>query len=385
MYLSHASTANIFVTELQTRRTLRRILFVIVIILLKIPMIQGQQVWPGDINNNGIVNNIDVLYWAVAKEATGDGRLSPSTNWTGQDLPANLWDKNFPDGLNYAFADCDGDGDVDDDDKDIIEENFGLVHGEVTADEYATGDTESDPILSLSTENPVIEPGGTLEVDLSLGMETDSITDFYGIAFTVVYDPEVVSNRGNAFRLNILDDTWMSGQGDDKVIQFVNNDRNLGVAQVAIVRKNGVSVSGFGPVGTFSIVMQDIVLFSSTVSNTDIRMVNFSLLDSPVAPSELAFTTDPTTTTVQAIRQKGFKVYPNPVSGQHINIEMENPEEVIKQILMYDANGRLLSNQKLGGLQSKEEFDIGNYPNGIYTFKILTDKHLYVRSFFKQP
>lgn len=345
-------------------------------------MILGQQVWPGDINNNGIVNNIDVLYWAVAKDATGNSRMSPTSNWVGQDLPA-AWDLNFPEGLNYAYADCDGDGDVDDDDKTIIENNLGQVHGIVIPDQYANGVEGADPPLLLAPNTTVVPAGGTLEAELSLGTETDSISNFYGIAFTVTYDPDVVGNRGNDFTLDILDDTWMNGMGDDKVIKFLNNDRDNGIAQIAIVRKNQVPVSGLGKVGTFSIVMEDIVVGLSSINATDIKMVDLDLLDSPIVPSEVTFSVDSTTTTVRPITRKGIKLYPNPASGQEITLELESTEEGIRLIQLFDTNGRLISSKTFDTMGAKQALYIGDLPSGIYTFKVITDRRIYIQSFFR--
>ncbi|MBX2874059.1 MAG: T9SS type A sorting domain-containing protein [Saprospiraceae bacterium] len=346
-------------------------------------MILGQQVWPGDINNNGIVNNIDVLYWAVAKDATGDGRVSPTSSWVGQDLPATPWDQSFPNGLNYAYADCDGDGDVDDDDKAIIEDNFGLMHGEVVPDDYTIGDPASDPTLALSNPNAVVPSGGTLEAGLSLGTATDSISNFYGIAFTVVYDPDVVGNQGNDFQLDIFEDTWMNGMGDDKVIKFIQNDRDAGVAEIAIVRKNQQMVSGFGEIGTFSIVMEDIVVGLTKINTTDIKMIDLAVTDTPIAISDIEFSIDSITATVRPIAGSGIKVYPNPVLGSQVSLELEDSTEGIRQLQLFDANGRLISRWKFEQRLSKQIVDLRELPTGIYNFKIITDKRVYIQSFFK--
>ncbi len=387
MYLLRTLTAPIFVIEIKTQRTLRYIISILVIILWTLPSAFGQQVWPGDINNNGIVNNVDVLYWAIANDAKGDARPNASTDWVGQDLPTTVWADTFPNGLNYAYADCNGDGVVNEADRNLIERNFGLVHGDVIPDEFATGEPTSDPTLLLSSDTTTVSPGGTLNADLSLGTESDSISNFYGIAFTVVYDPEILDQRASAFTLDLLTDTWLNGRGNNKAEQFIVNDPEMGVAQVAIIRKNGEPVSGFGDIGSFKIVMEDIVFLNTTVSNTDIKLVNDELADMMVAPSELKFSIDTVTVTStrRQIRQKGLKVYPNPVAGNQITLEMDNPDEVIRIVQMFDINGRLLSNQKFGGLQHKEMIDVGAHPAGIYTFKIVTDKHLYVQSFYKQP
>jgi hypothetical protein len=387
MYLIRTVTAPIFVTEIKTQRTLRYIISILVIILWTLPSASGQQVWPGDINNNGIVNNVDVLYWAVANDARGPARPNASNDWVGQDLPTTVWADTFPGGLNYAYADCNGDGVVNAADRNLLERNFGLVHGDVIPDEFATGEPTSDPTLLLSSDRTTVPPRGTLNADLSLGNETDSISNFYGIAFTVVYDPEILDQRASAFSLDLLPNTWINGRGNDKAIQFIQNDRDLGVAQIAIFRQNREPVTGFGDIGTFKIVMEDIVFLNSTIGNTDIKLVNDELADMMVAPSEVIFSVDTinVTSTRRLIRKSGVKLYPNPVSGQQVTLEMENPDEVIRIVQLFDTNGRLLSHQKMGGLQSKELIDVAELPAGIYTFKIVTDKHLYVQSFYKQP
>jgi hypothetical protein len=286
--------------------------------------------------------------------------------------------------LNYAYADCDGDGDVDDDDKTIIENNFGSVQGAVIPDVYATGDPGLDPILQLSTGMSSVPPRGTLDANLSLGVETDSLSDFYGIAFTVAYDPNVVGKQGNAFQLDILENTWMNGTGNDKVIKFLNNDRDNGIVQIAIVRKNQVPVSGFGDIGTVSIVMEDIVVGLSNIAISDIKTVDLNLTDFMVAPSDLDFTIDSTLTpTVQLIRRKGVKLYPNPVIGDKVTIELDNPTEIIRQVQLFDSTGRLLQSQDVGSQAESYGIDVNPYASGIYTLKIFTNKHIYVQSFFR--
>lgn len=375
-----------FVSEFQTTTRLRSLLLTIIIILWHIPVILGQQVWPGDINNNGIVNNIDVLYWAVAKDATGSGRSAPTAGWIGQDLPEVLWNQNFPGGLNFAYADCDGDGDVDDDDKAVIEANFGEVHDIVTPDEFLTGNPETDPVLLLSSGTTTIPPGGLLEADLQLGDETDTIADFYGIAFTLAYDPDAVATQGNSIQLDILPDTWMNGMGDDKVIKFLHKDPDgTGFIYVAIVRKNHQPASGFGGIGTFSIVMEDIVVgYAGSIGVTDIKMIDLNLAEMPVADSDLDFQIDTTiTATDQPVRKRGIKLYPNPATGPEVVVETEHPEEKIRRIQLYDATGQLLQDYSAGSRENRCRLAVSQYPQGIYTFKIYTDKHLYVRSFFK--
>lgn len=64
-------------------------------------------IWPGDTDNNGIVNNLDILPIGVYWREQGDQRSEITNNWSGSSYPAN-WEIDLA-----AFADCNGDGEVD--------------------------------------------------------------------------------------------------------------------------------------------------------------------------------------------------------------------------------------------------------------------------------
>ena len=113
-------------------------------------------------------------------------------------------------------------------------------------------------------------------------------------------------------------------------------------------------------------------------------MADVNLGTSPVVPSDLEFSVDSTlTATIVPIVRTGLKVYPNPVSGREITIDLENPEEGIRLVELYDVNGRLLRRLRLDGQTSRQQLPISTYPRGVYTFKVLTNKRIYVQSFVK--
>lgn len=394
MYLSHSTHKNIFVPALQMRRLIKNISLLAVIILWQVNGTFAQnnnnvRMWPGDINNNGIVNNIDVLYWAVAKGSTGPTRRNARTFWITQALPDPLWTGTFPNGLNYAYADCNGDGVVDDDDRAVIDRNFGEVHGEVVPDVFSNSQGDTIPTLLISTESPIVPPGGTLIADLSLGTASDTINDFFGLSFTIVYDPDILGedDEDDVFSFEIEEDSWLVEEEDnieDELVTFIKNDRNLGLAQITIARNDGRTVTGFGKIGTFNIVMEDIVFLNTTIGNTDISLIDEELISKEVAPSNVEFSITNASSSNNPITNRGLKLFPNPVNGAVINIALENPKEGIRLVQLFDTNGRLLVTQRYEHRTSNKEFDINDYPNGVYTFKIITDKHLYVQSFVRQ-
>ena len=85
-------------------------LFVAVFLQVIFPRaISAQNIWPGDINNNGVVNGIDLLYLGVAFDEEGPLRPDAGTSWQAHPM-GDSWGQNFPNGMNYAFADADGNG-----------------------------------------------------------------------------------------------------------------------------------------------------------------------------------------------------------------------------------------------------------------------------------
>ena len=115
------------------------------------PLCFTQVVWPGDVNNNGIVNEVDLLYLGFAFNATGSPRVDATTDWAGQTITEE-WEGNFPNGLNFVYADCNGDGLVNEEDAEVIKANILLVHDDVifVPDEFLPATPEVDPTFSFS-------------------------------------------------------------------------------------------------------------------------------------------------------------------------------------------------------------------------------------------
>ena len=63
-------------------------------------------IWPGDTNNNGIVNVDDILQIGVYWCQTGNARINSSLVWSANDYPGG-WDIDVA-----SLADCDGNGEV---------------------------------------------------------------------------------------------------------------------------------------------------------------------------------------------------------------------------------------------------------------------------------
>jgi hypothetical protein len=130
----------------------------------------GQQNWPGDINNNGIVNGVDLLYCGAIKGLTG-----------GTSLQSMAWNNLFTESINYSRADVNGNGKVDKQDIYSLWYNkYGQTHGTLVPDVYANVTSGVYPILKLEPLTTAVLPGENIEFSLSLGDVNSPIDRFLG-------------------------------------------------------------------------------------------------------------------------------------------------------------------------------------------------------------
>ncbi|MCB0570632.1 MAG: T9SS type A sorting domain-containing protein [Phaeodactylibacter sp.] len=360
--------------------------------LLGLTPLQAQEVWPGDVNNNGIVNNIDILYWALAKDSVGPARPVISGDWSAQPI-SEFWSQDFPDGLNFAFADCDGDGAITDDDLTIIKNNYHQVHGIVSPDEYFLGNAGEDPVLLLNATDPLTEPGAEEEVTLSLGVEGDSIYNFFGIAFTVHFDTDNIKDSPGSsnqnFSFEFTPDSWIDGQGTQMAKEYLYVDDDNGIAEMAIYRKSAGDPipSGAGAVGKFTIVMEDIIVGLVQLGTDSIRLIDNQLESTKIAPSNTSLAEDSLLLDSREyeVGSDEVMVYPNPATDW-LTIELRPATGAkARNVEMYTLSGQLMGSWKASRPAAKAKIKLSALPQGLYLLKIETDKGIFMRKVARVP
>jgi hypothetical protein len=167
--------------------------------------LQTVTVWPGDTNNDGVVNGVDILrigqYWA----ATGPARENASTDWIGQQALA--WTP-----LQSTYADATGDGAVDLDDVGAIALNWGKTHdlGNLQA-----RFTRWKQALALQGKIAPVVSFDAGKNEWLVEIVADSIANMSGLAFELAYpagDLELISveassNTAKSAILRYRDDT----------------------------------------------------------------------------------------------------------------------------------------------------------------------------------
>ncbi len=338
----------------------------------------AQEVWPGDVNNNGIVNEVDLLFWGIAFGSAGPARDEAGTDWQAYDLPSP-WGQTFPNGNNYAFADCNGDGVVDEEDyEDAIEDNYGLQHLPISSDGYSNASGGSAPRIILEPSAQAVEEGAVVDITFRIDDAQLPLNDFYGIALSLSYTSELLENDdGPDFELT--ENSWI--ESDNSYIETVYDETgNQGTAALAITRTNQVGVPVENSmVGTFSIVIEDIIVgleldtFYMWVDS--IKLINPGLNTIPVVPdtAQVIIAKDlkllNSSNLPHELESMNVKIYPNP-AREELFIHTEFP---LLNLLLFDQLGRIRAvNLQTIGLH-RYRLDCSGLPPGIYCMKAQSD------------
>lgn len=264
---------------------------IIAILLPAMPAILfSQQIWPGDVNNNGIVNEVDLLYWGLAHGSAGAARAFPGTNWQAYQAPVP-WAQSFPGGVNFAFADCNGDGLVDETDfYDAIEENFGLQHQPPMAEGYANAGAGNAPKLRLLPEGPAVEEGETMYIALSLEDADLPLDSFYAIALSLSYTTGLLA-EDDGIDFDLEPGNWV--EADNSYVEyFFHESISQGRGALAVTRTNQIPVPVQpDAIGRISIVIEDIIV-GLAVDTFELRIDSVLLITSsysviPVVPDSV--------------------------------------------------------------------------------------------------
>lgn len=387
--------------------------------------IYGQQIWPGDVNNNGIVNGIDLLYHGVAEGKTGPQRLMNGTNWVGYPT-SSAWSESFADGINYSYADANGKGEVERRDRRTIwEENYGMTHGTVTPDVYPLGSPASDPVLQLLPKEEVVYPGDALEFSLLLGDAQHVITDFFAITFTLSFDPAMIKEETtaplwnpNVASLSVNNGNWPSPATGNQLESFIQLNNQNGELEVVIMRKALGVGNGHGEIASIMVVIEDVVMLedaNTTFTVSKIKMIDDNMVSYPVAGSSETVTvaanssayTVSTTGNDQATAQHqarntnagsandqwketedstvneaiSVRVFPNPVVNE-LRIESVGEAHELTAVELYSTTGQLLTKQQPGS-SNTAQVDMTNLPKGNYFLQLTTSSGTTVKQVTK--
>ncbi|MCB9080268.1 MAG: T9SS type A sorting domain-containing protein [Lewinellaceae bacterium] len=355
-----------------------------VLLLGALSVVNGQNVWPGDVNNNGIVNGVDALYWGLANGSKGSSRTNVTNSWQPQRTAGN-WSGVFPDGTSHEYADCNGDGSVDELDlTEIIQGNFDKTHGTPAADKFLVGETDVDPRLIIQGGESGAGLGQLVQLSLALGDALNPVTDFYGVTFTLNFDPQWVKSAS----INLHPNTWIGNESQVKVFQVLN--RATGKLFVTFVRKNKQPTSGSGMIATASVISEDVISTRENLRGEsmpplrfwieDIQMIDHYGQDWPVVkpqPLEVPILDQ------QLETKTALWAYPNPANESVVIAMPQGRRESVKRVDVFNAQGQRMDLPYSPAMSGQFTLYMAGATTGWYVVKVWSETEVWTTRIYR--
>lgn len=336
----------------------------VALLLFSFSAIAQITVWPGDANNDGIVNHLDILNIGRGFGRQGNPRDSVNTTW--QQEQVQQWNDTLPNAQNLGYADCSGNGFVNIEDVLVIESNYDSMNVNFTGIVYLQGGP-NDPALTVIANGGAFLQGEQGFVTIYLDEQaTDSV---YSVAFTFEYDT------------TIIDETTVFAQphpqyggGGRPPVSVQKNFENPRYLEFGISRTNGRNHGGSIAVCNIHFLIEDNLLgkdfvdFLNAFKVTKIRLFD-RLMNSIAVRGD---TSDATIMTgVHEEQALPFNIYPVPASDW-VFIDNYNNEKLVS-VELIDLKGILYAPVQLQRDWSTM-LDVSALPTGIYVVRVITER-----------
>ena len=338
-------------------------------------------VWPGDANDDGLVDNNDLLAVGLGYGATGPVRPNATIDWVGQTSTDWPGADTLPSGTNYKFVDCNGDGSINADDTLAILRNFDLTHlrgsGIVTP---RAGLPDLDIILSVDSA----KQGDTIVATIVLGSASLPANNIYGLAFTFNYDPTIVDSTKTSIAIG---SSWLGSDTDR--IYIAPDFSAVGQIKFGITRIDHVTRSGNGNIATVTFVITTDNIngrrgagysyFSTEYYISDLTVIdNHGNVMQINEGSDSAIIAYVATGINEIPDSKAIQLFPNPANEQ-LTIATD-PSLTVSEIRITDLLGNLIIRQ-LPGNRNHTVMDVSLLSTGAYFAEVVTGSGNVVKRF----
>jgi len=319
-------------------------------------------VWAGDTNKDGIVDGKDILYLCAIGEV-GIPRSSPISDWIGQ-FGSN-WNNTVA-GLskNIKHIDTNGDSLITSADANLIDINYGK-RNKITPQIIPT---QQNPLIFNTINNGPPQPGDTIQIEILMGTSANPAIDFSGVTFQMAYNPVIFDTAFVVFN----EHSWL---GYDAPVMKYSKIPNEGNLDAAFTRSDETSKSGFGVIGTVSIVVDDIL----GVRNDEFTTINFTNTYSLTGNGHLTKLND-TEVQIQIdesdfdpnLRKNPLNVFPNPAIDGIVNLQTDYYNH-IQEARIINLMGQTLQT-RAGNDTNEMTLDVTKLESGVYIIDVMTSE-----------
>ncbi|MEM7367234.1 MAG: FG-GAP-like repeat-containing protein [Bacteroidota bacterium] len=337
----------------------------------------SQKVYPGDTNDDQLVDMWDLLPIGIKYNMAGPSRPIPGTDWSGQ--AAIDWADSLANGVNTKHVDADGNGLIDMNDVLLVDNHYGLVQ------QGNKGRVQGGVPLFLTGMPSFMNPGDSVFLDLHLGTADTLALDHYGLALTITYDSSLVDPGSVHVQ---VDSSWLGTVGTDLLVLY-KDQFTSGKLDIGLVRNDQVDKSGYGKIASIIIVMDD------DISKREIPFVlefeNILAIDATENQLDVSGHTassfvDAEPNAIDQALDKGLSVFPNPISlSQQSFLEIRSEFVQITDLSLFTLQAFQIPLQHLQNQGSRISLPIQGLAPGIYFLRVQSESGISTRKICLTP
>jgi|GEM_PF-955842 len=333
-------------------------------------VVSSFKVWPGDTDENGIVNIYDFLPIGLYYGNTGTARANASLEWSSQQSAP--WNQNQRNGQDIMAIDCNGDGIINAADTSTISANYGLTRSSdlsVTTGR-APGSNPTDPLLYFE----LVERSSsddTVHVQLMAGEPDSPVSDLYGLAFVIDYNQEAIQEGSVSLQWsgNWLAPAWPSS------LTFSKNPELSGRVEGVVSKTNHTPQSGYGKIADLKMAINKnnpspwlmLSVSEYMAINHSGEIINLSA--EPLIIDQVV------TSAGRGADSQNFSVYPNPSNGV-FNVRIDTRKQATVSVI--NVLGEEVYKTQLNN--HKHIINLKDAAKGLYFIQIKTDKNTLTKS-----
>ncbi len=318
-------------------------------------------VWPGDVNNDLIVDNLDLLLIGAGYFYTGDIRDSMSTLYMGH---ASLdWASTYANLVNMKYGDCNGDGVIFTDDTLAISENYGLTHPAFKGNTTPFPFSGIGAPLYFDYPGSTLTPGASYSLPISYGQTGGAGDMLYGLAFSIIYDTTQIDPSSV---LVTFPPSWLADTAD--LLRMQRNDSILGSVSSALSRIDQNNSTGSGEIASLHFTVKP--GSTGSIHFDFIRTLGLLANQSQILLQPISKTFNATTGFADN-QPMSLSLWPNP-ANETITIRSAGLLQESK-LRIFDTVGKLVSPETLlPPSASGTTIDISALVPGVYMVELQT-------------
>ncbi len=310
-----------------------------------------QNVWPGDVDKDGYVDNLDILELGLHFNQSGFPRSIISNNW--QPYYCYNWPLTLSNGKNLNHSDCNGDGIINYDDTIAINNNY--------YPSYQPINLVQNPQLTIIPDQDSVKKGEWGTASIYIGSQSNPINSLHGLAFSVSFTNYLIETDSI-----YIDYLYSFLDTANQNLTYKKQKFSWGKLTTASTHTNNIDVDGYGQIATIHYKIRSNLSYNYTLY---LELHGAFKMSSSGNKTQLTCGSSSISAMgaivgINEIFMANLYIYPNPVNS----LLTINSNNIMQQIELADLTSRVLFVQSCSN--KTQILNLENFSDGVYFITI---------------